>query len=580
MAQQRIGNRSGSIAGLDSSLTAKEGQFEARRAHHEQLKAGALKALSTSQDAVSESEDTTDEYTTEDETFIYGLPTTKKQQIISPRVNATLDRTNTSVRKASMIVASVLNKAGVPASTVTLSKSTIHRHRQQQRRKSSQQIRQSFCSKKSVVHWDGKLLVDTDESTQLVDRIAVLLTSSEDGSTKLLGVPKLGSGTGREIADAVAVLLVSWGAGIDTVGMCFDTTASNTGRFSGACVLLESLFQRPLLWMACRHHMFDVLLAEVFKECIGPSTGPDILLFKHFRSTWSKLHHQPQDARPLVEAPLDILRFLQTTMDSKQPREDYLELIHLAARAVGFPVAASLRRPGALHRARWMAKAIYLLKIELLFRGNEEVLHLTGRQLQGIQRFNRFVILVYIQSWYSCSLAIDAAPNDIALIHRLQGYDDVELSCVGLRMMVRHSWYISPELASLALFSNKVPNDIKAHLVAEIQHDRGTHLLTKLPDSLNGLSASLSFFKISRLDTSFLKIPVESWSSDRSYIEGQQYCKNLACLNDVAERGIQLIQQFNKTTKDEEQKQCLLQVVEQHRQNFGTTPTCSELNFI
>ena len=59
------------------------------------------------------------------------------------------------------------------------------------------------------------------------------------------------------------------GAGIDTVGMCFDTTASNTGRFSGACVLLESLFQRPLLWMACRHHMFEVLLAEVFKECIG-----------------------------------------------------------------------------------------------------------------------------------------------------------------------------------------------------------------------------------------------------------------------------------------------------------------------
>ena len=176
-------------------------------------------------------------------------------------------------------------------------------------------------------------------------------------SQSSLGVTKLGSGTGREITGAVAALLESWGAGINTVGMCFDTTASNTGRFSGACALLESLLRRPLLWMACRHHMFE--LAEVFTKCIGPSTGPDILLFKHFRSSWSKLHHQPQDARPVVEAPLDILRFLQTTMDSKHPREDFLELIHLAARAVGLPVAASLQRHGALHRARWMAKAIF-----------------------------------------------------------------------------------------------------------------------------------------------------------------------------------------------------------------------------
>ena len=103
--------------------------------------------------------------------------------------------------------------------------------------------------------------------------------------------------------------------------------------------------------------------------------------------------------------------------------------------------------------------------------GNEEALYLTGRQLQGLQRFNRFVILVYIQSWYSCRLAVDAPFNDIALIHRLQKYDDVELSRVGLLMMVRHSWYLSPELASLALFSNHVDNEVKVQLVAGMQQD-------------------------------------------------------------------------------------------------------------
>ena len=64
---------------------------------------------------------------------------------------------------------------------------------------------------------------------------------------------------------------------------------------------------------------------------MGPSSGPDIQLFQHFQLCWPKLHRQPQDARPLVEAPPDILRFLEITMDTKQPREDYIELIHFAA---------------------------------------------------------------------------------------------------------------------------------------------------------------------------------------------------------------------------------------------------------
>ena len=241
-----------------------------------------------------------------------------------------------------MITASVLSTAGVPVSTVSLSKSSIHRQRQKQRQTSAKEMRQGFCSTKYVVHWDGKLLPDTDESTQLVERMAVLPTSSEDSSTKLLGVPKLLSGTGKETVNAVIGLLESWDIGTDIVGACFDTTASNTGHYSGACVLLENLLERPLLWLACRHHIFEVLLSDVFTACMGPSSDPDILLFKHFRSTWPKLHHQPQDTSPLVDAPTDVLQFLRSTMDGKHSREDYLELIHLAAKMVCLPVVSSL----------------------------------------------------------------------------------------------------------------------------------------------------------------------------------------------------------------------------------------------
>ena len=42
----------------------------------------------------------------------------------------------------------------------------------------------------------------------------------------------------------------------------------------------------------------------------------------------------------------------------------------------------------------------------------------------------------------------------------------------------------------------------------------------------------------------------------------------VVCVNEWAERGVALIQDFNSATKDEMQKQFLLQVVEQHRKNF------------
>ena len=109
--------------------------------------------------------------------------------------------------------------------------------------------------------------------------MAVLVLSLVDGYTKLLGVPKLSSGSGRTASDTVHELLVSWKCENFIIGMCFDTTASNTGKHSGACTLLEVALGRNLLWMACRHHILEVLLSDAFGVCFGSSSRPDILIF-------------------------------------------------------------------------------------------------------------------------------------------------------------------------------------------------------------------------------------------------------------------------------------------------------------
>ena len=173
----------------------------------------------------------------------------------------------------------------------------------------------------------------------------------------------------------------------------------NTGQHTGACVAVERKLGRNLLWLAC----------------LGVSTGPKILIFKHFRTIWANLMLPMQDtatsqvSQPLVNVSEDDVQFIKQQLEQHQPREDYLELLHLAARCVGIYTVAAIRRPGTIHRARWMGKAIYCLKMLLLYSGNEKIMKLTGRQLRGLQRLGRFVCLVYLKSWYTCRSAADAS---------------------------------------------------------------------------------------------------------------------------------------------------------------------------
>jgi len=67
--------------------------------------------------------------------------------------------------------------------------------------------------------------------------------------------------------------------------MRFETTASDTGRVNGNDTLLETAIGRKVSWMACRHHMFEVLLSDAFVLRLAKfvhklSQRPDSLLFK------------------------------------------------------------------------------------------------------------------------------------------------------------------------------------------------------------------------------------------------------------------------------------------------------------
>jgi len=111
-----------------------------------------------------------------------------------------------------------------------------------------------------VVHWDGKILPKISGQGK-VDRLPILV--SRDGMEKLLGVPKLAAGTGEQEAEAIYIMLTQCKLVDKVQAMSFDTTSGNTGHLHGACTLLEKKMGHELLWLACCHHVMELILSSV-----------------------------------------------------------------------------------------------------------------------------------------------------------------------------------------------------------------------------------------------------------------------------------------------------------------------------
>ena len=77
---------------------------------------------------------------------------------------------------------------------------------------------------------------------------------------KLLSGEVISDGSGESQAKQVVSTLEEWNLVDRVIGMCFDTTSSNTGWMSGAAVLIESKLQKPLLWLPCRKHIAELML--------------------------------------------------------------------------------------------------------------------------------------------------------------------------------------------------------------------------------------------------------------------------------------------------------------------------------
>lgn len=186
--------------------------------------------------------------------------------------------------------------------------------------------------------------------------------------------------------------------------------------------------------------------------------------------------------------------------------------------------------------------------------------------------FNIFIIKIYLKYWFQATIPTLAPQNDLNLLKDLSTFDSINstISKEGLKVMERHTWYINDTMVGLSFFDRTISNlersamieNLNKHKVITIKTDLTTKTIADFVSSkTNQFFTTLFDENINGVSYQWLKNDIETWYSDPEYIKAEAIVKSLNVVNDLAERSIALITQYNSILcNKEDQKQFLLQV--------------------
>lgn len=332
------------------------------------------------------------------------------------------------------------------------------------------------------------------------------------------------------------------------------------------------------------------------------TTGPDVVLFKKFQDYWPNIDKKYFDSgitdlfvcTSVDHDRFKIINFCLETLKVQQCRDDYKELLELSLIFLGAtpPNGISFRYPGAFSHARWMSKAIYSLKI-YMFR---KQFILSSKEEYAIRDVCIFLVKLYVEYWFKGPNAIQSPYNDYNFLKSLADYPDAVISKAAVHKFSGHLWYLSPENIGLSFFDDRVSSETKIKMVQATKEildiDENNTFTKKIVLHPNDISTftkkdfndfvnveTLNLFSRFNISRDFLKLHPDSWSENNEFIKGKNMLSQLLVVNDVAERGVKLIQEYNSIlTKDENQKQFLVQVVKDYREFYGDSKKSTLMN--
>lgn len=197
----------------------------------------------------------------------------------------------------------------------------------------------------------------------------------------------------------------------------------------------------------------------------------------------------------------------------------------------------------------------------------------------GLSEFNIFLVKIYLEHWFTSTLAAQAALNDVKLIEQLKQYRQINSSLAeaALKIMSRHMWYLSDITLGLSFFDPRHSEESLAKMAASLdrtgdQQNLFRKVLNNDDDELDVTNMvsqnTCKFFEIVGVDYDFIRSPPSCWHENDDYIKIKEIANNLTVVNDPAERAIGLLKTVNNTlTMDSTQQNNLIQVIEKFNQN-------------
>ena len=233
------------------------------------------------------------------------------------------------------------------------------------------------------------------------------------------------------------------------------------------------------------------------------------------------------------------------------------------------PRGFRFQRTGNTSAARFMQKALYYMKLQLLSR---QINFLTDSQKKEVDSVSEFVGVFWAGWFLKCPLAAEAPQEDLLAIRNIRIYREFrpESAAACLMSFERHLWYLTAELVVLALASEELPEqELKLLATALVSVPRPESFTPGKPafpgpgftqnddlwtnDNLPSLSSLVSerswlvfdLLKLGPTETEWLQVEVPQWNLFSGFRKFRDFVKGLTVVNDPAERGVKLIQVLN-----------------------------------
>ncbi len=266
-------------------------------------------------------------------------------------------RRRMSHRDTTGIMGHVIKLGGASLKPFVISKSSSDRHRKKEVESLAMKIKKDFIAdipEHVILHWDSKVIQYVDHHTD--DRLAVVVSSPSDGTKPMfIASPLIPDSTGLSQKQALVNVVLDWNIPKENiVGLCWDTTASNTGAYKGSATLFERYTGHACFWIGCRYHIGERHIHHADKMQRGAKEGPTDPLFIKFRKLWKKneitganpqyVWQWPDSTRPhtiVYAKACEALEFYtQALQKDTWTRGDYRELAELGAHYLGGQVSS------------------------------------------------------------------------------------------------------------------------------------------------------------------------------------------------------------------------------------------------